>query len=621
MEEFKWEYGSEGNDNYNDAFKKVITLSGDYLSTAINDKYLDWSYITPVFLAASTGTGKTTLFEELIEKSAKAKRDLTILILSNRSAIDLAFKKRLLKRKKRKDILDLYTNVGLSKLYDFGGGLFIMTYQKLSKLIDDNNSDFHNFHFDLVICDEIGFIYDDSLLMNTGKIITYIVEHFSTSVRCYASATPEPVYKYIYNLENYYYKNRKYNCSFGSSCHSCSLTKLSGRIICYGKSCIDKCSYGIYDGIAFHDPEKDFNPMIYKMVKGYGYIRLHFVQSYDEIIKMIKDGKLKFKSVVFFDTKVNGENMEGDLPNSIYIDANTKYIRNVKDKRKETYDYIIENETFEQNVLLCSTAFDCGINLKYSSGIHNIVISTADPNQFKQMLGRIRVKEGDIVNLFIVDMGIKELKNRLEVVKRKLSAVHNFHKNKSEFLENYYNDSTSKFKYPLVQGIFYIKSDGIEFNEAAEMHLSYLKEILENIITEYESGDKQAYIKNVLKWLERENDYSEDKWVNYRSSDELRAEFIEFLQKMNGKKFVKKDDNYIKFRIEFQILFNKLVLGKNITITEEDKKHIWGDKIINRVLAEEGFNFMLEKIDDYIIFKSITCDISNDDQNNGNRLL
>ncbi len=617
MEKFKWEYATNEElyeDMYGDTIKTIITLDKDYLSAAIDEKaFLDWSYISPVFLYAATGTGKTTLFEDIAITLIKNK--LRVLVLSNRSAVDLAFKRRLLKKMNKTYILDRHTSIGLNDLTELDDYLFVMTYQRLSKLIDDNNSEFHKIHFDLVICDEIAFIYDDAMLINTSKIISYIVEHFSFSVRCYASATPDPTFKYIYDLENYYYNKREYYCVLGRSCHGCSLTKLNGLVICDGKSCINKCRWATNDVPTYHDTEKKFYPIVYKMVKGYGYVRLHFLNNYDEIVKMIKDGKLKFKVIIFFDTKNNGKTMESDLPDAIYIDASTKYL-NAKDIHKETYDYIIEHETFKQKVLLCSTTFDCGINLKYNTGIHNIVISTADPNKFKQMLGRIRVNKGDIVDLYIVDMSINDLKDQLEVVKRKLGAINNYYKNKRKFADDYFNDSTSKYKYPLVQGTFYVKINGIEFNEASEIHLSYLKEVLENIITGYKNGDRQAYIKNVLKWLGREDDYSEDKWVNYRSSDELYVEFIEFLQKYDGTRFIKNDGNFMKFRIEFQTLFNKLVLGKNISISEDDKKHIWGDKIINNHLASRGFNFMLEKNEDYILFRRISSNIIKTDLNN-----
>lgn len=607
MKSFKMNNGNKGS-GYRDIFKKIIPLVGDYLSPAIGDAYLEWSYILPVFLIASTGKGKTTFFRDIIEKrrtiNSMKKRKLKILVLTNRSANSIAFKKKIAKKLNRA-ILDEHSNLGINNLIEFDDDLYIMTYQQLLVLIDDMKSDFHKRHFDLVICHEIGFIQADSQLLNTGKIIQYIVSRFCDSVRCYASATPDPTFQYINNLEYYYFKKRKYNPTvFGASCHSCTITKLKAPILCDCRACYDKSRYGILDDLVCHDPDKEFFPLAYEMLKGYSYLRFHFINSYAEITNMIKDGKIKGKIIIFYDTKEHGREMENNLPNAIFIDAETKHIRSAKNKGKEAYDTIIDHETFNSDVLLASSAFDSGINLKYSSGIHNIVISTTDPNQFKQMLGRIRVNEGDIVDLFIVDICIEELKTRLKSIEDTLTAISNFALNERDFEDTYYNDSTSRYKFPIVQGVFYIINGQIVLNKAAETQLLYLKEILENIIAEYEQENKKTYVYNVLKWLGRENDYSEDKWVNYKTSADLYSEFIKYLNDLEHKRFDVKSEAYENLRFEFQTNFHKLVEGRNITVRKDD---LWAPKGKgNDKLKEYSINFRFEKVDNYIELKKGT---------------
>ncbi len=584
--------------SYREYFESIIELNGDYLTEALGNDYLEWSYLRPVFFIASTGTGKSTMFERIIVECIKRK--MRVLLLSNRSAIDLAMKKRLAKAIKRTDILDERTNQGLRNLDKLDDYLFIMTYQKLSKLIDNKSSDFHKIFFGLVVCDEIGFISADAQLTNTSKAIKHIVNNYTFSIKCYASATPDPIYQYIYALEENIFKKREYHCTFGNSCHNCGLTKFKSPAICDGKICCNKNFYGVYDCFQLHDPEEKFQPLAYEMLKGYEYLKIHFLHDYEEYVKMIINGVIKNKSVIFFDTIERGKDMHNNLPNSVYIDADTKNIKDSENKNKKEHDYIIDHETFKSDTMLCSSTFDCGINMKYSSGIHNIVISTADRNQFIQMLGRIRVKDGDIVNLYIVDIKIEELKKRLKEVKLKLSAIRKYESNKSTFEDTYYNESIAKFNFHLVQGIFNIRKGEIEFNEAAKIQLVYLEETLENIITEYENGEKQSYLKNVLKWLDRD-DYSEDKWINFKSSDELHSDFIEYLKKMDGKRFDKKDD-YNNFRIELQTLFNKSIFSKNVQVREKD---LWGVEKINKLLKQEGFNYMLEKIDNCLVFHGI----------------
>lgn len=589
--------------NYKEYMDNIIKLEGEYLSDTIGDAYENWSYLNPVFFAASTGVGKSKLFEtKIIEECIKMR--VNVLYLNNRSADDTAGKRRLAKEIDL-DILERLTTKGLSDLCQIGDYVYVMTYQKLATLI--NNKAFNEIEFKIIIANEAEYFTDDSLFSHASyDVLEYIVEHFSESIRCYLSATPEPSFSLIYGLEEYYYRRRSYNCSPGHSCHNCHLTRFSSDITCDRKKCLNKL-YGLSYEYSLFDKDEEFNPICYEMINPYDYLKIYGLSNYNEFSKMQKDGKIKGKSIVFVKRKDLGKELHNEIPDSVYIDADTKYIsdRSIpeKVKNKEASDTLIMAETINENVLIATQALYTGINL-HSKEFSNIVISSTDPNQLKQMIGRIRIKEGDTVNLYIVDVSEKDLKIWLRDIDRKQKSISLYETNIKKFEQYYYNNGKeSEFNFHTVCGFFYVRNGKIGYNYAAKVQLEYLKESLEEILKRMKNGDKHSYIITVLKWLGKEEEFEDINWINYTSKHDLKNEFISFLDKELDQIHYKKDnEDFISFRMKFQELYYRAIEGSNRKVREKD---LWSDDVINSRLEENEFNYWLEKGNGYLVFREL----------------
>lgn len=586
--------------NYKEYVDNIIKLEGVYLSGAIGKAYENWSYLTPVFFATSTGTGKSKMFEAIIIKEC-IKRRVKVLYLNNRSADDTAGKRRLAKEIDP-GILEKFTNKGLIDLYKLGDYVYVMTYQKLATLMNDKA--FNEIEFKIIIANEAEYFTDDSLFSHTSyDVLKYIVEH-SESIRCYLSATPEPSFSLIYELEKVNYYKRSYNCSSGRSCHKCHLTQFSSDMTCDRKKCLGEL-YGLSYEYSLFDKDEEFNPICYEMIKPYDYVKIYGLSSYNDFSKMQNDGKIKDKSIVFVNRKDLGKEQHKDIPDSVYIDADTKYIsdRSIpeKVKNKEACDTLIMTETINENVLIATQALYTGINL-HSKEFSNIVISSTDPNQLKQMLGRIRIKEGDTVNLYIVDVSEKDLKIWLKDIDRKQKAISLYEKNTRKFEQYYYNGGTgSEFNFHSICGFFYVRNGKIGYNYAAKAQLEYLKESLEEILDKMKDGDKNQYLRTVLKWLGKEEELEDVTWINYTSKQDLKNELIDFLDKETGQIHYKKnEEDFISFRTRFQELYYLAIEGSNRKVRRED---LWSSKKVNEKLEKYGLNYTLENGDGYLAFR------------------
>lgn len=591
------------SNNYKDYFDTIIKLKGRYLKNAIGDTYKNWSYLRPAFFAASTGTGKSHLFEtEIIKECIRMK--VKVLYLNNRSADDTAGKRRLAKEI-NPDILENYTNKGLGNENKIGDYVYVMTYQKLATLMNDKA--FNEIEFKIIIANEIEYVTDDSLFSHISyDVLKYIVRHFSESIRCYLSATPDPAFRLAYMLEKANYYKRTYNCSPGRSCHNCHLTRFVSEITCDRKRCLSKL-YDLSFEYSLFDHDEEFNPICYEMIKPYDYLKIYGLSSYNEFSKMLRDGKIKGKSIVFVNSKDLGKEQHKEIPNSVYIDADTKYIsyrsNPEKVKNKKARDTLIMNETISENVLIATQALYTGINL-HSKEFSNIVISSTDPNQLKQMLGRIRVKEGDTVNMYVVDVSEKDLKIWLNDINRKQKAICLYEKHIKKFEQNYYNGGTnSEFNFHTVCGFFYVKNGKIGYNYAAKVQLEYLKESLEEILDKMKNGDKIQYLRTVLKWLDKENELDDITWINYTSKQDFNNELVRFLDKETDQIHYKKDEeDFVSFRTRFQELYYLAIEDSSRKVRRED---LWSCKKVNEKLEECGLNYTLENGDGYLVFRKL----------------
>lgn len=74
--------------------------------------------------------------------------------------------------------------------------------------------------------------------------------------------------------------------------------------------------------------------------------------------------------------------------------------QNAKEAERKCLIGSLMMNTFHIPVWISTSVLDCGITL-HAGNVSNLVICQPDQICFRQMLGRIRVKEGDRINLYI----------------------------------------------------------------------------------------------------------------------------------------------------------------------------------------------------------------------------
>ena len=138
------------------------------------------------------------------------------------------------------------------------------------------------------------------------------------------------------------------------------------------------------------------NSRYYFIEEDFTYLDVAYFDDWDEVISCIKknmeDTSFEDKWLIFVRNEKTGNELIDGLHNQkinevAFITAKSK--KNGGIIERQAYKNIIENDTFNLNVLIATKIFDNGINLKDSS-LKHIVIDFFEETTFLQMLGRKR---------------------------------------------------------------------------------------------------------------------------------------------------------------------------------------------------------------------------------------
>ena len=411
--------------NYHANFKYfACDESKKHLSDFITvEEIRTWDAETPVLISAQTGKGKNYFIQHSLirmvhndNKKSVFKND-RILLLSNRVAlnrqekISLADSLKDLGYDEPSKAIDDFSDSGIDKrLIDLG----IVTVCSYHQFYNNSEIQHHNFRY--VICDECHFFTSDSIFNPyTAEILKTIVKNFSNSIRIYMSATLEETFEPIMQIEKFYYDYHK----------------------------IDYCYYYFQ--------------------RNYDYIENIFVyDNFQQVTEKITESRSD-KWLFFVSSKSSGNKLLEDLKNreisTTFLTAESKDCDSNSDEHK-TYSSIVENENFNQTVLISTAVLDNGINIK-DKAVKNIVIDVFDRVQFLQMLGRVRVLDNFKINLYIRNYTETDLKNFLFNDLKELTARLELElipqKNQNRFFDRTMHTNSPHFD---VRKMFYTVSKG-----------------------------------------------------------------------------------------------------------------------------------------------------------------
>lgn len=402
-----------------------------YVSDCITTNDVEgWTPRVPVVISAPTGSGKnrfiqTTLLKHALANRANGEGD-RILILSNRIALSRQSKHKFAERVveytgaygclERLD--SLYTEEGSDKLCFNFGPVTICSYHQLW---EKRLFDYH--HYKYVVCDECHFFTSDSTFNpNTDAILRYIVDSCRRSIRVYMSATIntviEPIVREEYRYVDEEVKRVEERCT---SYYNDPIIRFNYQqaLVCSPYSVDGIHSSIVSSMVRRYKNDYGLTIQMYHMHRSYLQVNSMYCFSYmgEMVAKVLADKDRSHKWLFFVSDSKVGERVSADFNKndrkSTFLSR--KRVDSMEDVKK-AYDSIVANEYFKDDVLVSTSLLDNGINLgKCPNGdrIVGVVIDSLKEDQFIQMLGRVRVDEGEGFNLYVRRVETDELKGMM----------------------------------------------------------------------------------------------------------------------------------------------------------------------------------------------------------------
>ena len=226
---------------------------------------------------------------------------------------------------------------------------------------------------------------------------------------------------------------------------------------------------------------------------------------------------------------------------------------------KKTLETLVHEEKLDCDVLISTSVCDCGMSLKNAT---DMAVCQPDKTSFLQMLGRIRVKDNQRVNLYIQSFTPKEVKGhrdeatqmflymtQLLVMEERVHKSTLGHKTSDEFsMERFFGSEHVRF---LPKGIYESLKEKLD-NDPNRKHylyyddhgdkklraqrniqpqlnpmavLHYLNQVYftRKELPEY-TGDPYYFLKVQLSWLGKI--YNPERWIDYESSRERLFSYL-----------------------------------------------------------------------------------------------
>lgn len=323
---------------------------------------------SPLFISAQTGCGKTTLiFKHAISIALAEKKKILYLCSRNSLASQIKRKAMALDNNKNRkvgkttvcELENSFKPSYFNKHTDFGV-LDIWTYQAFFK----NHKELEASDYAFVVIDEAHFFLSDATFNRyTELTLNQICKKFQNNRRIYLTATPEECFEAIYKSE-LHYKNQ-------ALCKKLHL---------------------------------------YHMSEDYSYIRPCFFTELKDLIEVIRESEPEQKWLIFVYDKSIGHCLLDEI--SRFEDSTAFFTAKTEDDNVDLLS-LINDEILSRRIVVSTKVIDVGVNLKNKN--LNIVLFEYDKSEIKQMVGRKRVKEGELLNVFFHIPSLEFINRRLKL--------------------------------------------------------------------------------------------------------------------------------------------------------------------------------------------------------------
>lgn len=455
----------------------------------------------PTLIAAPTGGGKTTFTKDVVRYCQRVTPGKKVLLLVNRSAINIQQKRDLAKAlgSKWKAACD-FTLENLNEFEDVN--LAVMTYQALA--VRHTRMDLKEYGW--VICDEVHVFYSDALFNERlDSLFWKLPKLFSHACRIYLSATPERIVKLLCEAER---------------------TNLER---CY--SCVNPWKCGV---------ERVGKLVVHQFPRHYDRVKLRYFRERVEIVEHIKRcGDEKF--MVFTARREDGSADVAKSYTKLLRDAgiSCEYLDSGL-KGSGVWKEVCAKGRFEAQVLVCTSVLDCGVNIT-DPEMRHIVVETTDKVEFLQMIGRKRLKEKEMLTVYVHAIERGEICRYLYGVREDLRIIREVERaigrGEVDRIVRYgWNDEDAEC--PQRRLFNYLGKGRVAPKETAYNHLRWREEGLKQLLRYDERyGDEVALPLMTHEWLVDLDGYDPGNWLDYEDKTKHREKLIALLEEYLGQEF------------------------------------------------------------------------------------
>ena len=655
-----------------------------YVSDTIGDDYKNWKNYDRILISTGTGSGKSTFVLQTLLRHAKGQNKHVVYFCNRRF---LNFQLQSIVQQ------ILYNELGEDSegLHPY---LHIRSYQHTEivqdfpdiKALNDSGeiikhpNPIYGYEYEVQGLDVLYYIFDEAHYFVTDAAFqsgTYYwykqlnAIYDSPAIMIFLTATPASLYLYLhlkyYSLSSYcmefiarYFVNkdisREHWISYLSSTYkNCKFSQpYNFELLEFiRKEEIERCKdpYAVLYRIV-EDSYKNHDKMLtyhytdtQPVADRYSYLSEYYFDELTslsgEICKSVNNGE---KWLVFVRKKKDAETLKAILAtkgcNSFIVTSQVAQKYDGKPRQRKSYikdnlDALILHQQQKCAVVISTSVLDNGITL-HACDVKNIVICQPQKAEFLQMLGRIRVKATETVNLYIQQITPNEIKGfttqyRKELLflagfwlkDKKVPSSHFYYEDEDKvvyfrnntlhikevnFLSDHHNDllkkvlaNPAKLNYMLLDPTRKDKqlSNNLENLQANVLGiLYYLGELyqMEIVMRDCNKKDPYYYLKEQLSWIGKE--YDPARWIDYTKH---LADLYEYLDSLSMcETLLSKEDQALFQKNCLTYLLNLRDLPAQFEAQKNryslSSKKFPGKKSLNIAFSEAGFPFTIESV-------------------------
>lgn len=582
--------------SFNNDFIKKIKVSdkykcqGDYVSSAITEETIKiWQPGVNIYISAGTGKGKNTFIKNHLLKFSNYNSG-NIVIFENRES---------LLSQQRMDLINfidpqaeiyqnLQDNYKSESMVIFGRhkNIMLISYQKaaLKLLCGDNYfMDFLN-RSRYVVFDEVHYLIDDSDFNKGVNVITdNLIQRYITAERKLLPNPFIPNATRIFmsgSMEEMFVVFQQMGCIFDTNNAFYNFSK---------ENIIE------YSLLADH---------IVSLPTDYSYISPYMYKEYSDIIPLIKDSNDKW--LIFINSKKQGNELCNEINSvcgeniAVFLNADNKRSKDMTD----TYQNLLNNECFENKVLITTNVIYNGVNIKDKS-LKNIVLPTTTIPIMKQQIGRKRLSAGDnSLNVYFPKASYDEIrkrfKNNIDDYFEIMNAEHSIATGNVTAINGLYGEIS---KYIYAKTVPQYPQPHIIFNVSMLANMKLHFEAMFNLFMLHRlKDDEEAYIKVLLEHLGIGHKFEEVVNVIPLTEEEkianAKEEMIKLLDEYCDNSIVDVcvDGEYTeipKFTEKVNSIY-KSVYDKAINSQWANRKRTVADNIFNDFIKALGLSYAVE---------------------------